>query len=217
MINLLKKFVVTSGIGLTSVLAFILPANASVFYDLKFFDESGELVGTGEFSHEEEPFEGTIDLCQGTFKSVCGYIPVRIQKEDYFFRVDSFSSTVGLNFYSSPNHNQTLFWRPFDDELVASITPCQNHSCQAISLLYNNDSWYDGIQHRAIINIVHKMTATEWISSVGGWTLPAEIRRNASGTWTATRQTSIPEPASTLGLIALGVFAVGSKLKRNSH
>ena len=71
--NLFQKLILMSGVSLASILVLTFPGNASIFYDLEFFGENGELVGTGEFSHEDEPFDETIDLC--FIESLCGNIP----------------------------------------------------------------------------------------------------------------------------------------------
>lgn len=206
--DLFQKLVLISGTGLTSVLALALPGNASVFYDLEFFDENGELVGTGEFSHEDEPFDETIDLC--FIEPLCGSIPLEIQKEDNFFRLESFSSTVpvvGLFSGVVESEQTDLFWRPFDDELVASIfnfPGCASPSC-AGRISFNDDSWSLAIRNFGNVRI----TATEWRVSSAIFV--------DSGTWTATRRTTVPEPASTLGLMTMGVLGVGLKLKRKSN
>lgn len=215
--NLFQKGVVIWGAGLASVLAFSLPGNASVFYDLEFFDENGELVGTGEFSHEDEPFDETIDLC--LIELACGSIPLEIPKEDNFFRLESFSSTIrGLNALSGlvESEQTDLFWRPFDDELVASVFPCTNRVCGGRELFFSDNSWFDGIS-RSDITSIRRMTAMEWNTILGGSFIPPEFQIDASGTWTATRRTTVPEPASTLGLIAISALGVGSKLKRKSN
>lgn len=204
--SLFQKIILMSGASLASILVFTFPGNASVFYDLEFFNNNGELVGTGEFSHEDEPFDETIDLC--LIESSCGSILFEIQKEDNFFRVESFSSTRPfLQLLSGlvERDEIDLFWRPFDDELVASIfhTPgCASPTCSG-RLFFADDSWSFSI--RAVGSA--RITATEWeVSSA------IEV---ADGTWTATHRTTIPEPASTLGLMAIGALGVGSKLKRS--
>ncbi|MCG5062240.1 MAG: PEP-CTERM sorting domain-containing protein [Limnoraphis sp. WC205] len=214
--NLFLKGVVIWGAGLASVLAFSLPGNASVFYDLEFFDENGELVGTGEFSHEDKPFDETIDLC--FIELLCGSIPLEIPKEDNFFRLESFSSTIpGLNLLSGQVESERtdLFWRPFDDELVAGLSPCASPSC-AGRVFFTGDSW--SISFSRGIDVSAAMTATEW--SVFGNSTPTDADGNpifvdGSGAWTATRRTTVPEPASALGLMAIGALGVGSKLKRS--
>ncbi len=198
-----QKFVLVLGASLASILPFTLPGNAAIFYDLEFFDENGMLVGTGEFSHEDEPVDETFNLC--FIEALCGNIPLEIKKEDNFFRLESFFSTrpflQGLSNLIE-NEQTDLFWRPFDDERVASLSPCTSPTC-AGRVFFNDDSWFFDV--RAVGGA--KMTATEWnVSSA------IEV---GSGTWTATRRTSVPEPASTLGLMAIAALGVGSKLKKS--
>ncbi len=148
------------GATLASILAFASPGNASVFYDLDFFDENGELAGTGEFSHEDEPFEDTIELC--LVEPICGSNLLEIEKEDNFFRLESFSSTVpSLNLLSSKigAEMDDLFWRPFDDELVAGFDFCQSAGCIAnTGSFFFIDAWLFSV--RGIGDV--RMDATEW-------------------------------------------------------
>ncbi|MGB3536057.1 MAG: PEP-CTERM sorting domain-containing protein [Microcoleaceae cyanobacterium] len=214
--NLFQKLVLISGASLVSILALTSPGNAAVFYDLEFFDESGELAGTGEFSHEEEPFEDTIELC--IVEPICGSNLLEIEAEDNFFLLESFFSTVrGISSLSSRAENDNLFWRPFDDELVAGFDFCQSAGCIAnTGSFFFIGAW--AFRFRGVADVV--MTANEWRVSGGSTPVDGDgnpVFPDGSGTWTATRRTSIPEPASTLGLMAVSAIAVGSKLKRKKH
>ncbi|MEB3886030.1 PEP-CTERM sorting domain-containing protein [Lyngbya sp. CCY1209] len=209
-----KKIASSCGIGLLSVLAIASPGTAAVFYDLEFFDREQNLIGTGEFSHEDDPFEAVVELCPPSMPSfLCGET-LEITREDQFFRVTNFSSTVpGLGFSLLIEGERTdLFWRPFDEERVASISPCRSRYCGGRKLFFNENSWFDGIG-RSEVTSIRRMTATEWSSVLDGSSIPEQVKFDLSGTWTATRRTSVPEPASIFGLIAIG--ALGSlRLKR---
>lgn len=210
----LQKLALISGATMASLFAVSLPGNASVFYDVQFWGNNGELLGTGEFSHEDEPFEATIDLC--LVELSCGSIPLEIKREDRWFRVESFSSTVGLDFSLIERERTDLFWRPFDDNRVASITPCVTAGCIGRELLLV-DSWYEGIIRS--VATIDEMRATTWRSLLSGSGIPPEAQFDLSGTWTATRRTpapeSVPEPASIFGLMALGALGASSMWKRN--
>jgi len=205
--SLMQKMVSSCGFGLLSLLAIASPGTAAVFYDLKFFNEEQILIGTGEFSHEDEPFEAVVELCPPSIpSSFCGET-LEIAREDQFFRVTNFSSTVpGLGFTSLIEGERTdLFWRPFDEERVASISPCTTRECIGRKLFFRDNVWSAGIG-RTEITSIRRMTATEWSSVLDGSSIPEQVKFNLSGTWTATRRTTVPEPASIFGLIAIGTL-----------
>ncbi len=53
-------FVSISSLIAGTIMLATAPAEANVFYDMQFFNEAGELVGTGEFSHDDTPFETVV-------------------------------------------------------------------------------------------------------------------------------------------------------------
>jgi hypothetical protein len=191
------------------------PAEANIFYDMEFFDEAGELVGTGEFSHDETPFEGDAQQCISVFMPsstppydepvltpICSE-SIIFERSQNVFRLNTFSTTVGLGF-----NPEFLFWRPFDAQPVAGIFVGGRSSFfdPFPSLSYSDSVW--GISARYISLV---MTATTWSFSVGS---PSD----GSGTWTATRRstTSIPETTPVVGLLALGGVSLMMVSKRQS-
>ncbi len=119
-----------------------------------------------------------------------------------------------MNYLSSlvMSEQNELFWNPLSNELVGSLRSCI-YVCY-VTQYFHPDSWSFSVP-RAFGPIA--MTTTRWQVSVG--------QTDISGTWTATRHPSIPEPTesipeptSTLGLLALGVLGTGSRFKcsRNS-
>ncbi|TVU52635.1 MAG: PEP-CTERM sorting domain-containing protein [Arthrospira sp. PLM2.Bin9] len=213
MTKLLANLTLASGMGLASALAFSLPAQSLVFYDLHFFDTEGQLVGTGEFSHEKHPFAGVINLCVNQLS--CN-IPLDISASDQFFQVTSFVSDVrGLSFeflLNNPNNHQTyLFWRPFDDNLLSSVVPCRTRDCIGRRLFFMDNIWYDGIG-RSEVSAGALMNATQWSSWLRGSRIPDFAWYSESGTWTATKR-SVPEPGTIFGLMAVALVT-GSLLKR---
>ncbi|MEB3279094.1 MAG: hypothetical protein VKK42_09285 [Lyngbya sp.] len=207
--NLFEKVALVASLGLTSTLIAALPGNASVLYDLKFFDDNGNLTGTGVFSHEDEPFEGTLEKCLiGSFPG-CSESVYEINASDNYFKVDNFSVLtddgpfaqweLGVNFESQ------LFWRPFDDVKLASY--------------YLSGRFDYALEERWVVSR-RVAPSLDWalvMSPDGTWDTripgPPDFLKRGSGTWTVTQRVSVPEPTSIVGLIAFGVFGIGSVLK----
>ncbi|MGC9524560.1 MAG: PEP-CTERM sorting domain-containing protein [Limnospira sp.] len=222
--KVLHQFALISGATIASLFTFALSANAAVFYDLNFWNGNGKLVGTGEFSHEDEPFEKEICLFTRPNRCDSENLTLNITKEDGLFRVDHFSSTIpGLTFdrlVNDVNHDEAnLFWRNVEDNPLASLRGCTDRECfrHGGTKTFSDNSWFDAAFF-AEYNAIQEMTATGWRSAVlGGSLVPPEAQFDLSGTWTATRRTSVPEPASIFGLMALGALGTSSILKRNRH
>ncbi|CDM97418.1 MULTISPECIES: PEP-CTERM sorting domain-containing protein [Limnospira] len=215
--NLCNQIALSAGVTMVSAIALATPSHAatfhawdvlanrgtpnhrSVFYDLEFFDHNGNLLGTGELIHAGKPFEGIIDMCVTPW---CRIPPLDIKKEDNFFLVQSFSSPI-------PGLGGAHFFRPFDEQLLAGFLPCTSAGCIAntggIGFTYN--SWVLNVR----TGFNSRMTANEW--SVSGSSIPQVP--NGSGTWTATRRATVPEPTSILGFLGLGVLGTVSLLKRH--
>ncbi len=207
-----RFFVSLSSFIASTIMLATAPAEANVFYDMQFFNEVGELVGTGEFSHDETPFEGDAQQCISVImpadtppfgpvlKPICSE-SIIFERSQNVFRLNTFSTTVGLSF--NPEY---LFWRPFDAQPVAGIFLGGRSSSfdPFPSLSYNDSVW--GISARFVSL---RMTATTWSFSVGS---PSD----GSGTWTATRRRSIPETTPVVGLLALGGVGLMMVSKRQS-
>jgi len=204
MSGLIRNVALGCGVGVLSVAAVASPGTAAAFYDLEFSRVDGTSAGTGELIRAEEPFEGTVERCVAPETPFCDSIPLEIKAEDGFFLVESFSTTVpGLTAFSQSAENRFLFWRE-DETRLAGLSFCPYSSC-FFRLDYSPDSWY--FDARTAFRA--RMTANEW--EVNSFIPEIE---SGSGTWTATRRASVPEPASTLGLMALGALGV-SRLKRD--
>ena len=220
-----RFFVSISSLIASTIMLATAPAEANVFYDMEFFDEAGELVGTGEFSHDETPFEGDFESCaditkltipglppfppglQPDIQQTCSDFSQRFEQSQDIFRLNSFSTTVGLRFDPVPYDLRLLFWEPSDVQPVFSIVfngPSSGAN-PFPSFSYSDSSW--GTTARFS---VENMTATTWLNSG-----PFDSR---SGTWTATRRstTSIPETTPVVGLLALGGVSLMMVSKRQS-
>ena len=208
-----RFFVSISSLIASTIMLATAPAEASVFYDMQFFNEVGELVGTGEFSHDETPFEGDAQACLDVFipvftsqgerelQQVCSG-SIIFERSQNVFRLNTFSTTVGLRF-----NPEFLFWRPFDVQRVAGIFVGGRSSVfdPFPSLSYRDSVW--GSRSRFVSL---EMTATTWSIFVGS--------QSGSGTWTATRRStvSIPETTPVVGLLALGGVGLMMVSKRQS-
>jgi hypothetical protein len=79
--------------SLSSIATISMPTQAAtVVWDLTFFNETGDSIGTGEFSYDDsEPFEGTFPSPvpdQPEFRDIT------IRKSDNWYALDSFSATI---------------------------------------------------------------------------------------------------------------------------
>jgi hypothetical protein len=204
MSSIFQKIALAASLGLTTALTVALPGNASVFYDLKFFDNDGNLTGSGIFSHEDEPFEGILEKCQ--YLPWCNESLYEINVSDNYFKVDNFSVLtddgpfaqweLGVNFQSQ------LFWRPFDDVKLASYYLSGRFEYTL------EEGWVASRRVAPFLDWALVMSPDgTWDTRIPG---PPDFLKRGSGTWTVTRRVSVPEPTSIAGLIAFGVFGIGS-------
>lgn len=204
MSNLIRNVALGCGTGVLSVVAVASPGIAAVVYGLEFLNGDGTSAGTGELVRASHPFAGTLERCVAPESPFCDSIPLEIGAEDGFFLVERFSTTVpGLTAFSQSAEDRFLFWRE-DETRLAGLSFCPYSSC-FFQLSYSPDSWY--FDARTVFRA--EMTADEW--EVNSFIPEIE---SGFGTWTATRRASVPEPASALGLMALGALGI-SRLKRD--
>lgn len=209
-----RFFVSLSSLIAGTIMLATAPAEANVFYDMQFFNEAGELVGTGEFSHDDTPFEGDAQQCISVIRPantppfgpvltpICSE-SIIFERSQNVFRLNTFSTTIGLGF--NPEY---LFWRPFDAQRVAGIfvSGASSPFNPFPSLSYSDSVWGGSGRFTSAA-----MTATTWSFRVGS---PSD----GSGTWTATRRStvSIPETTPVVGLLALGGVGLMMVSKRQS-
>lgn len=174
---------------------------ATLFYDLKFIDQSGATVGTGFFSYDDTaPFEGT-------FFPPFPIDNVTISASEGWYKILSFEAQVnGLNWdiTDSTGGEEAIFWAPFKPEKQGSVIrdrfgiPTKRPGL-----------WFFGNPRIYPLLLVEPNLWTQF-----AFNTPTGI---ISGSWVATqRQTpaSVPEPASILSLIVLGT---GSLLMTNKN
>ncbi len=164
---------------------------ATLFYDLKFIDQSGVQVGTGSFSYDDTaPFEGT-------FVPPFPIDNVTISASEGWYKLLNFDAQVnGLNWdiTDSIGGEEAVFWRPFESEKPASVIR------DRFGIPYKTPGrWLFG-DIRFLPSLI--LDSNSWVQFA--FNTPTGI---ISGSWVATqRQTPapVPEPTSILSLIVLG-------------
>lgn len=121
-----KLAVAAASVALGSGVMEAKPAQAATFtgpttWNLSFFSE-GEQVGSGQFSFEREPFEGTFvrafnypllidpDNPPDPAQIIRG--PIEIDASDNFYQLTSFSATIGEVSWDFDDLNRFLFFVP---------------------------------------------------------------------------------------------------------
>jgi hypothetical protein len=211
----IKKLALTAssiilGVGVMGV----TPAQASlVFWDLDFFDESGEQVGDGEFSYNSDTttFVQTSVLLPELFP-IEGF---EVQSALEVFSINVVGETFGLE--DEPGF--VTWWFDSDrnpgQQLVDPRRPVPS---------IRENSWFFPEGGSAFggqwlfMDEMEEISNTLW---VGDWnyikfdspTIPEPIF--ASGKWSAIlRSRTVPEPTTTLGLLAFSALGAASTLKR---
>ncbi|MEL7039795.1 MAG: hypothetical protein AAFO04_29970 [Cyanobacteria bacterium J06592_8] len=210
--NSLKKItLVASSLILNLVTIGVTPAQASlVFWDLDFFENSGTQVGDGEFGYD--PTTTTFVQTSVIFPG----FPVEgfeVQTALETFSANVFEDTFELNTLpglvawwaeSDRNPGQQLF---DPREPIPTIT--EN---RWIFLPQEQWLFISGMQEISDALWAGSWSYIKFTSS----TIPEPIF--GSGQWTATlRPQAVPEPTTTLGLLAFSALGVASawKSKRN--
>lgn len=167
---------------------------ATLFYDLNFFDDSGEQVGSGSFSYDDTaPFEGTFEhpFTQLEF--------VDIDTSEGWYKLQSFEAQInGINWdiTDSVGGDDAVFWRPFETEKPASVIR------DRFGLPYKRPgTWLFG-DTRFLPSLL--VESDSWIQLA--MNTPTGI---IFGSWEATQRltTPVPEPSSIFSLI---IFGTGS-------
>lgn len=181
---------------------------ATLFYDLNFFDYSGEQVGSGSFSYDDTaPFEGTFIAPSYPFENVT------ISANEGWYKLLSFDAQVnGLNWDigDSLGGKEALFWQPFNGEKPASVIR------DRFGIPYKTQSqWFLGDPRSIPFFLVESNGWVQFESSSEN--IPTGI---ISGRWVATqRQTStpVPEPSSIFSLMIFGAgsLIMASKTYKN--
>ena len=214
--NLLQKLtVVTSSLIISWG---VLPAKPSlanlVFWDLEFFDPSGDLTGSGEFGYDPttetfvqtSPFNDAFPREGFNVQSALEALSISLEIED----ID-----VSFGEFDFPGRT---WW--FDSN---NLPGQQQRFSRSIDPIIVENSWFfgDNIFRQVQFNMSGIQLISETLT-VGNWDFIsfANIELTGqplvgNGQWTATLR-SIPEPTTTFGLLAFGTVGVTSALKRKS-
>ncbi|NMG07639.1 hypothetical protein [Brasilonema sp. UFV-L1] len=224
--NLLKKMAATcAGIVLSLTATQIKPVQAaSVFWDLNFFNDSGEQIGNGEFSYDPEK---TAIVTFNTFTPTTGTGTTTISVTGI---VDSFSVNVaGLEWGTKDFRNRTFWWVPNNSE----STKGQSVRVRSVIPVSIVNSW-QLIENDVTVGPFGPYTrfsmsggSTEFLGE-GTWEQTEVVARTDSsgnfmgynfletkGVWTGVQRNakSIPEASSVFALLGLGATAFSRKLR----
>lgn len=219
----MNKFpVATAGAIMFGVaMATVTPVQAATFQEvnqgnLEFFDSSGNTVGSGSFSYESVPFEGTVF---GTPPS-----SVTINANQNLRPLTSLMVQMNLNFdlsgqtYSySPDfslselsNSTSPFWQPTAENVFPpgsggpfSVAFDLNGNTNLVNAWLLGNDFSRGQIPREMLSI----------NSSGEWTLDGQFPANLGfrGTWQAT---AVPEPSTIAGTFLSVIALIASKRKR---
>lgn len=213
---LLKKITATcAGVVLSLTAIEIKPVQAaSIFWDLEFFNDSGEQVGTGEFSYDPE----------ATANVTAGRPPVTISVSGI---VDSFSANVaGLEWGKEDFLSRTFWWVPNSAEATRGQSIRSRFGTFIVNFWELKEN--DAAQESPFSTLIISGGSTEFLAE-GTWEQTQSIpQQNSSGNiisfdfletqgaWTAVQRNakSIPEGSLVFALLGIGATAFSSKLRR---
>lgn len=210
--NSVKKLALTaSSIVLSMGVLGATPAQANlVFWNLDFFDESGTLVGEGEFAYDPTT---TTFVQTSTFSDSIPIEGFEVQSALEVFLVNVVGDTFSLE---DDQPGFVTWW--FDSN--------NNPGQQLIDFRFpipniRENRWFFPDGGSGLGDQIFRMNDIEKISNalwVGDWDYinfdtPFEPIFEA-GKWSATlRSQAVPEPTTTLGLLAFSAFGVVSAWK----
>ena len=188
---------------------------ASVSWDLTFFDNSGQLVGTGAFSYDPERTQTISDR---------GRPPQTLTVTGI---LETFSANVGpLQWSQGDFRNRNLWWVP--NNSIAT----RGESISSRFGTFFGDSWQleenDSPSEAPFSTLILSGSSTQ-LSGEGSWTQRQSIPQTNStgaiinyqfvqtqGTWTAVEQNtrSIPEGSLVFALAGFAATTFSRKLSR---
>ncbi len=184
-------------------------AQEAVFWDVEFFDESGVMIGDGEFSY---------DPTTATFVNTT---PDMSSTPPEGFEVQTALETVSFNVFTQgfvPTSNVTWWFESDPGPGQQFVNRGSEPDIRDNSWIFLNSDLRDGTAILFMDDfelMSDSLGMGDWNSDGFDFTTGQSL--SGSGQWTATlRSQTIPEPTATLSLLAFSALGVASAFKRKN-